>query len=155
MKHNVQYIVYSIESKKQIKGSIGGLDIYVIQLLLAGGKTGIEEYIETTSPVEFYSTFLQTQGMTIKSTQHEVLKDIHRVWIEVDNEKTNFNEYSTWKEIDANDMETLAWKPFFMPCLEGTKQESLGLSVIAKETNIFSGKYKVTVQDIITAVLSQ
>ena len=53
MKYNTQYIVYSIEPKKQVKGLIGTLDIYVIQLLLVGGRVGIEENIETGCPVEF------------------------------------------------------------------------------------------------------
>jgi len=153
MKHNTQYIVYCVEPKKQVTGLIGALDIYVIQLLLAGGKVGIEETVESGDPVEFYSTFLKEQGMFIKYTQYEKIKDIHRVWIEIDYDQTNFKEYSTWKEVDANDIETLAWKPYWIPCVEGTKKESLGLSVISKETNVFAGKYRISVHDILTTIL--
>jgi hypothetical protein len=153
MKHNTQYIVYSVKPKKQVTGLIGNIDIYVVQLLLAGGKIGIEETVNSENHIEFYSTFLEEQGMIIKSTHHEIIKDIHRIWIEIDNEKTNFKEYSTWKEVDMNDMETLAWKPYWIPCLEGTKMESLGLSVISKEMNIFAGKYRVSVYDILTTIL--
>jgi len=58
-----------------------------------------------------------------------------------------------WSDVDANDLETLAWKPFWVPCLGGTLKESLGLNVVAKETPIFAGKYPVTVYDVLTTVL--
>ena len=51
------------------------------------------------------------------------------------------------------DSETLAWKPYLIPCLEGTKNEALGLNVMAKETLIFKGKHKISVHDITSAIL--
>jgi hypothetical protein len=118
---------------------------------LLGGKDGIEENIETKEPIEFYTNILKEQDMVIKSTFYEKLKGIERVWIEIDSEKTNINEYKNWRE--TTDPETLAWKPFIIPCIEGTKNEALGLSVMAKETYIFKNKHKVSVYDIISSVL--
>jgi hypothetical protein len=152
MKQTIQYIVYCIEPVKKIKGLLGALDLYVIQLLLLGGRKGIEETTDTKTPVEWYTNILQEQGMTVKSSHMEVLKGIKRVWIEIDN-STPISEYTLWSDVDANDLETLAWKPFWVPCLGGTIKESLGLNVVAKETPIFAGKYPVTVYDVLTTVL--
>jgi hypothetical protein len=151
MKHTIQYIIYSIGIPKKHTGLLGNLDTYVLYLLLLGGKDGIEENIETKEPIEFYTNILKEQDMVIKSTFYEKLKGIERVWIEIDSEKTNINEYKNWRE--TTDPETLAWKPFIIPCIEGTKNEALGLSVMAKETYIFKNKHKVSVYDIISSVL--
>jgi hypothetical protein len=153
MKHTIQYIIYCIEPKKQVIGLLGALDTYVVNLLLVGGRTGIEEVIDTKSPVEYYTSILSEQGMTIKSTQYEKLKGIQRVWIEVDFEKTPIHEYTSWNQVDAQDNETLAWKPYWITCLEGSKKEFLGLSVVAKEIPVFGGKHKVTLDDVFTTVL--
>ena len=152
MKQTIQYIIYCIEPVKKFNGLLGPLDTYVVNLLLLGGSKGIEENVNTKKPVEWYVDILKEQDMIIKSTQHEKLKGIQRIWIEIDH-KTPIHEYTSWKDVDPNDTETLAWKPFWIPCLEGTVQESIGLSVVSKETLIFSGKYKVSLQDILTTVL--
>jgi len=150
----VQYIVYTLEKPKKVTGLLGNLDIYVIQLLLIGGRTGIEETIKSNEPMAYYTTILEEQGMVVKSSHFETLKTIKRVWIEIDFDKTPINEYTSWKDIDEKDTETLAWKPFWIPCLEGSRVELLGLSVVARETAIFTGKYKVTLQDIFNTVLT-
>ena len=150
----VQYIVYTLEKPKQVSGLLGTLDIYCIQLLLIGGKTGIEETVKGKDTVAYYTTILEEQGMVVKSSHLENLKSIKRVWIEIDSEQTPIHEYTSWKDVDEKDTETLAWKPFWIPCLETTKTESLGLSVVARETLIFTGKHKVTLYDIFSTVLS-
>jgi len=152
MKQTIQYIVYCIEPVKKITGFLGNIDMYIIQLLLLGGKKGIEETTDTKNPIEWYTTILEEQGMTVKSSHMQVLKGIKRVWIEIDN-CTPISEYTVWSDVESNDTDTLAWKPFWVPCLEGTMKESIGLNVVARETPIFSGKYPVTVYDILTTVL--
>lgn len=149
----VQYIVYTLETPKKVSGLLGALDIYCIQLLLIGGRIGIEETVNAKDPVVYYTKILEEQGMIVKSSQLETLKTIKRVWIEIDSEQTPIHEYTSWKDVDENDTETLAWKPFWFPCLEGSKTEGLGLSVVARETSIFTGKYKVTLHDIFLSVL--
>ena len=151
MKQTIQYIIYSIGPPKNYTGLLGNLDMYTVYLLLLGGSSGIEETIENTKPVEFYTNILKEQDMVIKSTQLEKIKDIKRVWIEIDSELTNIQEYTQWR--DVTDSETLAWKPYLIPCLEGTKNEALGLNVMAKETLIFKGKHKISVHDITSAIL--
>jgi len=151
MKQTIQYIIYSVGPPKKHTGILGNLDTYTVYLLLLGGKEGIEEHIETTQPIEFYTSILKEQDMVIKSTQHETLKGVIRVWIEIDSEITNIHEYTQWR--DATEPGTLAWKPYIFPCLEGTKKEALGLTIGAKEALIFKGKHKVSVYDIISTVL--
>lgn len=151
----VQYIVYTLEQPKKVTGLLGTLDIYCIQLLLAGGRLGIEETIKAKGdPVAHYTTILEEQGMIVKTSQLETLKGSKRVWIEIDSEKTPIHEYTSWKDVEEKDKETLAWKPFWIPCLEGTYTEGLGLSVVAREVVVFTGKHKVTLQDIFSTVLS-
>jgi hypothetical protein len=151
MKQTIQYIIYSVGTPKKHTGLLGNLDTYTVYLLLLGGKVGIQETIETSTPVEFYTNILKEQDMVIKSTQLENLKGFLRVWIEIDSEKTNIQEYTQWR--DASDPESLAWKPYIIPCREGTKTEALGLSIGAKETLIFKGKHKVSIYDILSTVL--
>ena len=151
MKQTIQYIIYSVGPPKKYSGLLGNLDTYTVYLLLLGGKSGIEESIETKTPVEFYTHILKEQDMVIKSTHLENLKGFSRVWIEIDSELTNLQDYTQWR--DVTDPETLAWKPYIVPCLEGTKTEALGLSVKAKEEQIFKGKHRVSVYDILTTVL--
>lgn len=150
MKHTIQYIIYSVGPPKKHNGLLGNLDTYTVYLLLLGGERGIEEYIDTSTPIEFYTNILKEQDMTIKSTLLQTIRDIRRVWIEIDSQKTNIQEYTQWK--DATD-DNLAWKPYIFPCHEGTKNEALGLSVSAKESLIFKGKHKVSVYDILSNVL--
>jgi len=149
MKQTLQYIIYSVGPPKKHNGLLGNLDTYTVYLLLLGGKSGIEEHIETPTPIEFYTNILKEQGMIIKSTHLQSIKDIKRIWIEID-PKTNIQEYTQWK--DATD-DNLAWKPYIFPCHEGTKNEALGLSVSARESLIFKGKHKVSVYDILSNVL--
>lgn len=149
----VQYIVYALEPPKHVTGLLGALDIYCIQLLLIGGRTGIEETVKAKDPVAYYTTILEEQGMVVKSSHLEILKTIKRVWIEINYQETPIHEYTSWRDVDEKDIETLAWKPFWIPCLEGSKAESLGLSVVARETPIFTGKHKVTLHDIFSSVL--
>jgi hypothetical protein len=150
----VQYIVYTLETPRKVSGLLGALDIYCIQLLLIGGRTGIEESVNAKDPVAYYTTILEEQGMVVKSSHLETLKAIKRVWIEIDSEQTPIHEYTSWKDVEEKDTETLAWKPFWIPCLEGSRTESLGLSVVARETAVFRGKHKVTLQDIFSTLLS-
>jgi hypothetical protein len=139
--------------KKHV-GLLGNLDTYTSYLLLIGGNQGIQENIESTvNPITFYTSILEEQGMIVKSTINQKIKDIQRVWIEID-PSTNIQEYTQWNELDKNDNETLAWKPFLFPCLEGTKKECLGLSVVAKEKYIFQGKHKASIYDIMSTLVA-
>jgi len=139
--------------KKHV-GLLGNLDTYTSYLLLIGGNQGIQENIESTvNPITFYTSILEEQGMIVKSTINQKIKDIQRVWIEID-PSTNIQEYTQWNELDQSDNETLAWKPFLFPCLEGTKNECLGLSVVAKEKYIFQGKYKASIYDIMSTLVA-
>jgi len=154
MKQTVQYIIYCAPPPKQHVGLLGNLDTYTVYLLLIGGHTGIQENIDTTTdPITFYTSILEEQGMTVKSTINQKLKEVQRVWIEID-PSTNIQEYTQWNELDRGDNETLAWKPFLVPCLEGTKKECLGLSVVAKEKYIFQGKFKASVYDILSTLVA-
>jgi len=154
MKQTVQYIIYCVPPPKKHVGLLGNLDTYTAYLLLIGGTQGVQENIDViTNPVEFYTNILDEQGMIIKSSFNQKLKEIQRVWIEID-PATNIQEYTQWNELDPKDNETLAWKPFLFPCLEGTKKECLGLSVVAKEKYIFEGKYKASVHDILSTLIT-
>lgn len=154
MKQTVQYIIYCVPPPKKHVGLLGNLDTYVAHLLLIGGRVGVQENIDViTNPITFYTSILEEQGMTVKTTISQKLKEIQRVWIEID-PTTNIQEYTQWNELDPKDNETLAWKPFLFPCLEGTKKECLGLNVLAKEKFIFEGKYKASVYDVLSTIIA-
>ena len=138
MKQTVQYIVYCVDNPKKHTGLLGDIDLYIINLLLIGGRVGIEEKVENKDPLEWYKNVLEEQDMVIKYTYIQKLKDIQRIWIEIDSEKTPIHEYTSWKEIDSNNIDTLAWKPYLIPCFSETKKECLGLGVVSKEKLIFS-----------------
>ena len=104
MKQPIQYIVYCIEPIKKFNGLLGGIDLYVVNLLLLGGSKGIIENIDTETPVEWYVNILKDQDMIIKSTRHEKLKGMQRIWIEVDS-STPLSEYTSWKEVNQDDID--------------------------------------------------
>jgi len=101
MKQTVQYIIYCVPPSKKHSGILGNLDTYTVYLLLIGGKKGIEETIDKkTNPIDFYTNILKEQDMTIKSSFTQTLKDIKRVWIEIDSASTDIKEYTQWNELE-------------------------------------------------------
>ncbi len=155
MKSNLQFIIYAKEAPKQFTGLLGMLDMHIIHFLLTGGKTGIQEQYDGKDPVEWYCGILKEQDMHIKSTHKEVLKGLLRIWIEIDCEKTPLHEYTTWRDIEKSDTESLVWKPYSVTCMKDSLQECLGLAVTAKETFLFTGKYPLSFYDSFKFILSK
>ena len=153
MKHQVQCIIYAKEPPKKFSGILGEIDLYTIHLFLVAGHQGIFEILDIQNPVEFYTSFLHDQDMVIKSSRIETIAGIKRIWIEIDTEKTTISEYTQWDQCSPTDTDTLAWKPYWIPCTAGTTKECLGLAVAAAEQPLFSGKSRLTYQAVFSSIL--
>jgi hypothetical protein len=155
MKQTVQYIVYSKAPIKQFSGILGGIDLHCVWLLLTGGKTLIEEVYDGSDPIAWYRDVLNEQGMIVKSTKKQTYKGQTFVWLEVDYDQTPIQEYTTWRDLEPNDTETLAWKPFWIPCTTGTTKECLGFAVSSRETVLQSKQHKhpMSLQTVLDAIV--
>jgi hypothetical protein len=128
MKKTYTYIIYMTPQVKKFSGILGEIDLHIVSLLLAGGRTIIEEQYDGQDPVGLYSNTLKDQGMQIVNTKRQIIKGKSYIWIEVlydPSQITPLNGQETTEE--------LVWKQFYYPCKSGTKEECLGLMVPAKE----------------------
>lgn len=155
-KQTIQYIVYSKAPPKQFTGILGTLDLHCVWFLLSGGKTIIEESYDGADPVAWYKDVLEQQEMVICSSKQQKFKGQIYVWLEVDYEKTPIQEYTTWRDIQPSDTETLAWRPFWIPCETGTTKECLGFAVKNREYALQGKQYKqpILLQTVLDAIYS-
>lgn len=149
------YIVYAHPPPKQFTGILGSIDLHCVWLLLSGGKTLIQEEYSGADPIAWYKDVLEEQEMVVKSTKQQVYKGQSFIWIEIDAERTALTEFTSWKEVEAADTETLAWRPFWQPCSKGpSPQECLGFAVKAKEFPLQTKKNSLMLQTVLDAILS-
>ncbi len=151
--NTVQYVVYAKEPPKQYTGLLGELDVHVIHLFLVGGEQGIVEQSHK-NPVKFYTEFLEEQDMVIKSARIDTTKPYARVYIEIDAEQTNLEEYTQARDCDPKDKDVLAWKTFWVTCQKGTTTECLGLGAVASKKTLFQGKHPLYLQTLFNTILS-
>jgi hypothetical protein len=131
MKHT--FIIYTKPKIRHFNGILGEIDMFTTQLLLAGGKYLIEETYPGKDPVEWYVKTLAEQDIIVSASKQQKYKGQNYIWLEIDPEKTPVHEFASWKDIDAKDMDTLAWRKVLYPCSSGTTKECLGLAVVARE----------------------
>ena len=156
MKHAYTYIVYGVPPPRSFKGILGEIELFQINLLLAGGKTLITEQYDGEDPIGWYTQTLEEQEIFVKQTKEQKIGTTRYIWLEVDTEKTPIEEFATWRDVDPNDTETLAWRTFFYPVTPATKKECLGLAVKAREitsTNPQS-KQPLPLNTVLDAILS-
>ena len=150
----VQYLVYIREPPKSFSGLLGPIQLNVVHLLLAGGKTLIEEDYSGSDPVGWYTECLQEQGIFVEASKVQSYKGQTVIWLQVDGQKTNVAEFTAWTELAENDAETLAWRSIWYPWSTETNQECLGLAVVAKEIPLQTGvKHPLTLNQVLTAIL--
>jgi hypothetical protein len=154
-KQVIQYIVYSKAPPKNFTGILGAIDLQCIWFLLTGGKTLIEETYDGDDPIAWYKTVLEQQDMVVVSAKQQKYKGQTFVWLEVDYEKTPIQEYVTWRDIPSTDTETLAWRPFWIPCETGTMKECLGFAVRNRELPLQGKQHKqpILLQTVLDAIL--
>lgn len=150
----VYYIVYARPPVKTFSGILGDIDLHCIWFLLSGGKNIIDETYDGTDPIGWYKNVLEEQDMFVKETKQQKYKGTSYIWLEIDVEKTNIHEFTSWKELDKHDTETLAWRPFWVPCQHGTTKECLGFAVPAKEFPL-TKKGGLMLQTVLDAILDQ
>ena len=128
------FFVYAKEEPKQFEGILGKIDLYTIHMLLAGGKKVIVESFNGTAEnaLTWYTEYMKEQDIHFKSSK--IIGTT--IWIEVDLEKTPVDEFTQAHDVEDSDMESLAWKIFWYPCIAGTKQECLGFAVSTHEHKI-------------------
>jgi hypothetical protein len=154
MKHTHVFIIYSKPTIRRFKGILGDIDVFTTHLLLAGGKHLIEESYTGQDPIEWYVKTLEEQDIYVSTSKQQKYKGQSYIWLEVDSEKTPIQEFTSWQEVDAKDMETLAWRKFVYPCTAGTKKECLGLAVVARELRLTrQGTTPLYVSDVLDAIL--
>ncbi len=154
-KQTIQYIVYSKAPVKQFNGILGAIDMQCIWFLLAGAKTLIEETYDGTDPIGWYTNVLGQQDMIVCSSKQQKYKGQTYVWLEIDYEKTPIQEFTTWRDISPSDKETLAWRPFWIPCDAGTTKECLGFAVRNRELPLqVQQKQPILLQTVLDAILS-
>ena len=154
MKHTYTFIIYSKSVVKTFKGILGDIDVFTTHLLLAGGKYLIEEAYTGQDPIEWYSKTLQEQDIIVTASKQQKYKGQTYIWLEIDPEKTPIREFASWQEVDAKDMETLAWRKIVYPCTAGTTKECLGLAVVAREVCLTkSGRTPLYMSNVLDAIL--
>jgi hypothetical protein len=149
----IQYIVYSKAPSKQFTGILGAIELRCVWLLLTGAKTLIEEKYDGSDPIAWYKNVLESQEMIVSSAKQQKYKGQTIVWLEVDYEKTPIQEFTTWRDIEETDTETLAWRPFWVPCEAGSSKECLGFAVSNREYNLQSQKSPIVLQTVLDAIL--
>jgi hypothetical protein len=152
MKHT--FIIYTKPRITTFKGILGGIDMFTVHLLLAGGKYLIEESYGGKNPIEWYVQTLEGQGIYVSASKEQKYKGVQYVWLEVDIEKTHINEFASWQDLEHDDVETLAWRKFVYPCTNGTTKECLGLAVVARELKLTKGEQApLYVSNVLDAIL--
>jgi hypothetical protein len=132
-KSRYTFIIYTTPSRTPCTGILGTFELCTVQFLLAGGKYLIEEEYDGKDPVKWYTDTLKEQDIFVTSSKQQKYKGQNYIWLEIDPEKTPVHEFASWKDIDAKDMDTLAWRKVLYPCNSGTTKECLGLAVVARE----------------------
>lgn len=153
MKHTYSYLIQARNQPKRFQGILGEIDLQKIQFLLVAGRFVIQEVYSGTDPVGWYTQILENQGIYVKSTKKQTLKGENQIWMEVDTEKTPVDEFTRSDEISETDRDSLAWKSIQYPCEANTTKECLGIAVVAKDILFHSGKQRLTVHDVMTAIL--
>jgi hypothetical protein len=154
MKDTYSFIVYTKEAPKRFKGILGEIDLYAIQFLLVGGNYIIEESYSGTTPIEWYKNILEQQDIVISQSKQQKYKGQTFIWMEVDTQKTPISEFTSWKDLDPADNESLAWRTFFYTCYAGTTKECLGLAITAHEIPLQTKKQSISLHTVLDAILS-
>jgi len=133
-----RFVVFMKSAPRSFKGILGPIQLHAVHFLLAGGTQLLQENVpgDAKSAVSWYSSLLEQQDIPIRRGWKEANG---LVWLEVDNEKLDINEFASWKEVDPNDQEQLAWRTFWIPCKFGTSEEALGLLAPASSEWISEG----------------
>jgi hypothetical protein len=146
------FLIYTKPKARQISGILGEFELVTIHFLLAGGKYLIEESYDGPDPISWYTEILGQQDIIVTASKQQKYKGTNYIWMEVDPEKTPISEFTSWKEVDSNDLETLAWRQVWYPCKQN--KECLGLAVKARETTFTpSNKDPLTLSTILDAIL--
>jgi hypothetical protein len=155
MKHTYTFIFYTPPKMKKFNGILGEIDLYHIQLLLAGGKYLVEEQYDGEDPVKWYTEIMKDQSIYISNSKIQTYKGKKYIWMEIDAEKTPIEEFMTADQVTEGDMDVLAWKTFYIPCTAGTKTECLGLGVVAREHCMTEpDKTQVMLSSLLDGILS-
>ena len=147
------FIVFAKEPPRSFNGILGNIDMYTIHLLLAGGKTILQESFNGTAQEasKWYMKHMKEQGIECRSS---VIVN-STIWMEVDLDKTNIEEFTMAYElgnsetVESNNDDTLAWRTFWYPCTAGTKIECLGFAVKTLEYKISN----VSLESILKTIL--
>ena len=153
MKQTYTFIIYARQGSREFQGILGEFILHTVQLLLAGGKTLIEEYYEGNDPIQWYTGVLAEQGIMIKESKQQVYKGNQYIWLEVDSEQTPIHEFTTWKELPVDDTESLAWRHVVYPIQPSSGKECLGFAVIASGIPLQTKQGAFTMKDILEAIL--
>ena len=153
MKQTYTFIIYARQGQKNFQGILGEFTLHTVQLLLAGGKTLLEEQYDGADPVEWYTGVLSEQEIYVKESKQQVYKGKQYIWLEVDAEKTPIHEFTTWKDLPEDDMESLAWRRIMYPIQSSTGKECLGFAVIANEISLQMKPGAFTMKSILEAIL--
>jgi len=153
MKQTYICIVYVKHPARQFSGILGEIDLYKVQILLVGGKQLIEEDYSGSDPIKWYKDVLEEQDIFIRQGKQQKWKGQHILWMEVDIEKTPIHEFTSSKDLQDGDTETLAWKAFLYPCHSGTTKECLGFAVSARETALQAIKQPIYLDTVLQAIL--
>ena len=153
MKQTYTFIIYARQGQKQFQGILGEFTLHTVQLLLAGGKTLIEEHYEGKDPIQWYTSVLAEQDIHVKESKQQVYKGKQYIWLEVDTDKTPIHEFTTWKDIPEGDAESLAWRRIMYPIQVDSGKECLGFACIANEILLQTKQGAFTMKDILDAIL--
>jgi hypothetical protein len=153
MKHTYTFIIYARQGQKQFQGILGEFTLHTVQLLLAGGKTLLEEQYDGEDPIQWYTNVLSEQEIHVKESKQQVYKGRQYIWLEVDSDKTPIHEFTTWKDIPEDDMESLAWRRIMYPIQVESGKECLGFAVIANEIPLQTKPGGFTMKNILEAIL--
>ncbi len=147
------YIIYSKPKIQTFNGILGAIDVFTTYILLAGGKYLIEETYTGNYPMDWYISTLKEQGIYVSESKTQKYKGQSYIWLEVDPETTPIHEFASWKEVDMEDVDTLAWRKITYPCTAGTNKECLGLAVVAREICLTKdGKPPLYLSNVLDAI---
>ena len=153
MKQRYSFLVYGKRAPRKFSGIIGGIELHTVHLLLVGGKYILEEQYTGKNPIEWYTDILGQQGIIILQGKQQNWKGQKIIWLEVDLDKTPIHEFTSWKDIESNDTESLVWKTFQYPCQEGSTKECLGFAICARDIPLQSSSTPIMLDTVLDAIL--